>query len=33
MSIETPDFLLAMSRIHAELERIAIVLEMMERRQ
>ena len=29
LSIETPEFLLAMSRIHAELERIARVLEIM----
>lgn len=33
MSIETPEFLLAMGRIHIELRRIAEVLEMMERRQ
>jgi len=32
LSIETPTFLIAMSKIHAELERIATVLEMMERR-
>ena len=33
MSIETVEFLMAMSAIQNELERIAIVLEMMERRQ
>jgi len=33
LSIETPTFLLAMGKIANELERIAIVLEMMERRQ
>jgi len=32
MSLETIDFMIAMSQIHAELERIAIVLEMIERR-
>tara|TARA_R110002012_G_C11661055_1_gene612199 strand:- start:1484 stop:1663 length:180 start_codon:yes stop_codon:yes gene_type:complete len=33
MSLETIDFMIAMSQIHAELERIATVLEIMERRQ
>jgi hypothetical protein len=32
MSLETVDFMIAMSKIHAELARIANVLEMMERR-
>ena len=32
MSLETVDFMIAMSQIHAQLERIANVLEMMERR-
>jgi hypothetical protein len=32
MSLETIDFMIAMSKIHAELERIAVVLEMIERR-
>jgi len=33
LSLETVDFMIAMSQIHAELERIATVLEIMERRQ
>jgi len=33
LSIETVEFLMAMSAIQIELERIAVVLEMMERRQ
>ena len=33
MSLETIDFMIAMGQIHAELERIATVLEIMERRQ
>jgi len=33
LSIETPEFLLAMGRIRIELQRIADVLEIMERRQ
>ena len=33
MSLESPDFIFAMSMIHAQLERIADVLEIMERRQ
>jgi len=33
MSIDSVEFLMAMSAIRNELERIAIVLEMMERRQ
>ncbi len=32
MSLETVDFMIAMSQIHNELVRIANVLEMMERR-
>jgi len=33
LSLNTMDFMIAMSQIHAELERIATVLEIMERRQ
>lgn len=33
MSVETMDFMIAMGEIHAQLERIANVLEIMERRQ
>lgn len=33
MSLESVDFMIAMSQIHAELKRIADVLEIMERRQ
>ena len=33
MTLETVEFMIAMSKIHAELERIATVLEIMERRQ
>ena len=33
MSLETVDFMIAMGQIHAELRRIADVLEIIERRQ